>query len=418
MRPASAPVAPGERRSAPAASAVRPAGSVPRVPFLDLAAGVAELRPELDAAWAAVVDGGRWVLGPRLEAFEAAFAAHAGTAHAVGVGTGLDALEIALRAHGVGPGDEVLVPAHTFVATWLAVSRTGATPVGVDVRPDTLTIDPAAAADAVGPRTAAIVPVHLYGHPADPGALAALADREGLLLVEDAAQAHGARWVGRRCGALGHAGAFSFYPGKNLGALGDGGAITTDDPADAARARRLRNYGSSVRYHHDEVGGNSRLDELQAAILHAKLDRLDAWNARRSRVATTYRRALAGVPGLTLPAVDPGVEPSWHLFAVRHPERDRLREELDAAGIDTLIHYPVPPHRSGAYASGPQGRRSFPVAERAAATLLSLPIGPHLDDASVERVVAAVRAAAGRPSAADRGGRAGRTAAASAEWGG
>jgi dTDP-3-amino-3,4,6-trideoxy-alpha-D-glucose transaminase len=393
MRPASAPVAAGERPAAAGPAAA----SAGRVPFLDLAAGVAELRPELDAAWAAVVEGGRWVLGPRLEAFEAAFAAHAGTAHAIGVGTGLDALEIALRAHGVGPGDEVLVPAHTFVATWLAVSRTGAAPIGVDVRPDTLTIDPAAAADAVGPRTAAIVPVHLYGHPADPTALAALADREGLLLVEDAAQAHGARWNGRRCGALGHAGAFSFYPGKNLGALGDGGAITTDDAAVAARARRLRNYGSSVRYHHDEVGGNSRLDELQAAILHVKLDRLDAWNARRSRVAATYRSALAGAPGLTLPAVDPGVEPSWHLFAVRHPERDRLRASLDAAGIDTLVHYPVPPHRSGAYASGPQGRRRFPVAERAAETLLSLPIGPHLDDASVDRVIAAVRAAAGHP---------------------
>jgi len=364
------------------------------VPFLDLAPGVAELRGELDVAWRRVLEGGRWILGPELEAFEQAFAAFVGVGHAVGVGSGLDALEIALRAHGVGPGDEVLVPAATFVATWMAVTRAGATPVGVDVDPDTLQLDPAAAAAAVGPRTAAIVPVHLHGHPADHDALAAIACRSRLLLLEDAAQAHGARWRGRRCGALGDAAAFSFYPGKNLGGLGDGGAITTDDAAVAARARRLRNYGSTERYHHDEVAGNSRLDPLQAALLAAKLPRLDAWNARRAAVAARYREALADLPGLRLPVVADGADPAWHLFVVRHPQRDALQRRLAAAGIETLIHYPVPPHRSGAYAGTAAAAARHPVAEDAAAAVLSLPIGPHLTEAQVERVIDAVRSAA------------------------
>ncbi|MCK9250947.1 MAG: DegT/DnrJ/EryC1/StrS family aminotransferase [Solirubrobacteraceae bacterium] len=362
------------------------------MPFLDLAAAYDELRPAVDAAYARVMASGRWILGPEVEAFEDAFAAHVGVRHAVGVGSGLDALEIALRARGIGPGDEVVVPAHTFVATWLAVSRTGAVPVGADVDPATLLLDPDAAASAIGPRTAAIVPVHLYGRTVAPDPLAALASRHGLAVVEDAAQAHGARHGDRRSGALGDAGAFSFYPGKNLGAFGDGGALTTDDDDLAARARRLRNYGSVERYRHDEVAGNSRLDPLQAAFLAARLPLLDAWNARRAAIAARYREGLRDVPDLVLPpADDPGTVGAWHLFAVRHPHRDALRAHLDARGVDTLVHYPVVPHRTGAYASTPSGAGSFPVAEAAAATLLSLPIGPHLTATQADRVIDAVR---------------------------
>ena len=362
-----------------------------RVPFLDLAAATAVVRPALDAATARVLSSGRYLLGEELDAFETAWADHAGAAHCVAVGSGLDALRFSLEAHGVGPGDEVLVPGQTFIATWLAVSALGAVPVPVDVDPVHHAIDPAAAAAAVTPRTAAIVPVDLYGHPADHVALRALAERHGLLIVDDAAQAHGAQLHGRPVGTYAASAAWSFYPGKNLGALGDGGAITTDDAQVAARARRLRNYGSEKRYEHLEAGHNSRLDELQAAILRVKLDVLDAWNARRTAIAERYRAALAGSDAIRPVGVRAGAAPSWHLFAVCCDERDRLREHLAAAGVDTLVHYPTPPHRQPAYAGTLAAQADLPVAEQVAATVLSLPIGPHVSAEQVEQVVAALQ---------------------------
>jgi dTDP-3-amino-3,4,6-trideoxy-alpha-D-glucose transaminase len=362
------------------------------VPFLDLAASYRELRRELDDAYARVMTSGRFVLGDEVEAFEAEFASHCGARNAVGVGNGLDALTIALRASDVGPGDEVAVPAHTFIATWLAVERVGARVVPVDVNADTLLMDVDAAASAVTSRTAAIVPVHLYGQPADMTALKDLASRKRLLLLGDAAQAHGARWQDHDVGALGNAAAFSFYPAKNLGAFGDGGAVTTGDDMLAIRIRRLRNYGASDSYTFAEPGVNSRLDSLQAAFLRVKLRALDRWNGRRAAIADAYFAGLPGTVGLVLPT--PGAEgttPVWHLFCVRHPHRDALARHLAALGVMTQIHYPIPPHRSEAFAHLSLPSDAFPVTNAAAATLLSLPIGPHLGDGHVERVIEAVR---------------------------
>lgn len=361
------------------------------VPFADPRGDYRELRHALDAAYRRVLESGSYVLGPEVEAFEREFAAFAGSDHAVGVGNGLDALALALRAAGVGPGDEVIVPAHTFVATWLAVDQVGARVVPVEVEPDTLLIDVDAVRAAIGPRTAAVVPVHLYGQPVDMDRLAAVAEPAGLLVLEDAAQAHGARYRGRAAGSLGDAAGFSFYPGKNLGAFGDGGAATCRDETFAARLRRLRNYGSSRKYVHEEASGNSRLDPLQAAFLRVKLTALPAWNRRRREVAERYLAELAGIDGLVPPVVRPWAEPVWHLFAVRHPQRDALARHLRSRGVETLIHYPTPPHLSGAYRRLGLRPGAFPATEAACGTLLSLPIGPHLDDGQVDRVVDAVR---------------------------
>lgn len=361
-----------------------------RVPFLELLPGTQELRGEIDSAVARVLDSGWYLLGAELDAFEAAWAARCGAAHCVAVGSGLDALRFILEAQGVGPGDEVLVPGQTFIATWLAVSAAGAQPVPVEVDATHHTLDPDAAAAAITARTVAILAVDLYGHPADHVALRALADRHGLALVDDAAQAHGARLHGRPVGTYAHAAAWSFYPGKNLGALSDGGAVTTDDATLADRVRRLRNYGSTRRYEHVEVGYNSRLDELQAAILRVKLDALDDWNARRAAIAARYWAALGA--HVTLPGVRAGAEPSWHLFAVRHERRDALRDALDAAGVQTLIHYPIPPHRQGVYAGTALADAQLPTSDAIAQTVLSLPIGPHMRDADVDRVIEAVAA--------------------------
>jgi dTDP-3-amino-3,4,6-trideoxy-alpha-D-glucose transaminase len=358
-----------------------------RVPFLELKPGTTELRAELDDAVARVPDSGWYLLGEELPAFEAAWAARAGAEYCAAVGSGLDALRFGLQAHGIGPGDEVLVPGHTFIATWLAVTALDATPVPVDVDPTYHSLDPEAAAAAVTSRTAAILPVDLYGHPADLVALRALADRHGLLLFDDAAQAHGARLHGQPVATHADSAAWSFYPGKNLGALGDAGAVTTDDAAVHQHVKRLRNYGSERRYDHPEVGYNSRLDELQAAILRVKLDALEDWNARRRRIAARYEAELTNV---TLPGVRPGAEPAWHLFVVRSDRRDALRAHLDAAGIDTLIHYPVPPHRQGAYAGTRAADAWLPVSDAIAASVLSLPIGPHMRDDQVDRVIEAV----------------------------
>jgi dTDP-4-amino-4,6-dideoxygalactose transaminase len=357
------------------------------VPFLDLAAGAEPVRAELDGALAKVISSGRWVLGEEVAAFEREFADYVGTRHAIGVASGLDALQLTLRALGVGPGDEVLVPGYTAVATWMAVTSLGAVPVGVDVDAQTLALDPALLDAALTSRTRAVVPVHLCGRPVAVDACTAWAEEHGLALVEDACQAHGATLDdGRRVGSIGAAGAFSFYPTKNLGAIGDGGAVTTDDDELADRLRLLRMYGWRERGDSEIVGDNSRLDELQAAFLRVRLRRLDDGNARRREIARRYLSALTGVEGLTLPADAPGHV--WHLFVVRHARRDALRAALAERGVGTLIHYEVPPHMTRAFAS--TGQR-MPVTERLADEIVSLPLHPQLTDAQVEAVVGAVR---------------------------
>jgi dTDP-4-amino-4,6-dideoxygalactose transaminase len=360
-----------------------------RVPFLDVGAGHRELAAELDGAYRRVVARGWFVLGAEVESFEREWAAACGARHAVGVGTGLDALVLALRALDVGPGHEVLVPSNTYVATWLAVSAVGATPVPVEPDPDTHVVAPAAMRAAIGPRTAALLPVHLYGLPVDASGMEALAAQAGLALLFDAAQAHGARAGGRPVGSFGHASAWSFYPSKNLGALGDGGAVTTDDEALARRLRRLRNYGSERRDHHLERGVNSRLDELQAAFLRAKAPKLGEWNARRAAVAARYDEALA-TTGVRTPRRPAERDSAHHLYVVAHAERDRLRAALAAEGIETQIHYPVPPHLQPAYRDLGIGAGRLPVAEGLAAEVLSLPCGPHLAPDEQERVIEAV----------------------------
>ena len=362
-----------------------------RVPFLDVGATYRELADALTRDFARVMASGHYVLGAELEAFEQEFAHFCRARYAVGVGNGLDALAIALRARGIGPGDEVIVPAHTFVATWLAVARSGATIVPVDVDPVSLLIDANAAAAACTNRTAVIIPVHLYGHPVDIPNLRTLAERQGLFLLEDAAQAHGAEIGNRPVGALGGAAGFSFYPAKNLGAFGDGGAITTDDEGLASDARRLRNYGARGKYEFVESGDNSRLDALQAAFLRTKLRVLSAWNARRSQVAERYLAGLAALPDVTLPpSGSSDVKPAWHIFCIRHPRRDALRTHLDARSIETLVHYPTPPHLSPAFAHLGFSKGSFPVTEAVAATVVSLPLGPHLEDSAVTKVIEGV----------------------------
>ena len=360
------------------------------VPFLDLSAPWRELHDELDAAWRRVMASGWYILGQEVAAFEEEFAAYCGVRHCIGVGNGLDALHLILRGYGIGPGDEVIVPANTYIATWLAVTYAGATPVPVEPDETTYNLDPELVEAAVTPRTKAIMPVHLYGQPADMDPIRAVARRHGLKVIEDAAQAHGARYRGRRCGSLGDAAGFSFYPGKNLGALGDGGAVTTDDEELAGRLRTLRNYGSSRKYVNEVAGFNSRLDELQAALLRVKLARLDEWNDRRRAVAAAYLDALAG-GGLLLPAVPGWADPVWHLFVIRSPDRDALTAHLDRCGIGWLVHYPLPPHRQDAYRDLGYGAGSFPLAERLSREVLSLPMGPHLTSGERARVIAALQ---------------------------
>jgi dTDP-4-amino-4,6-dideoxygalactose transaminase len=362
------------------------------LPFNTLAPLHARLKDEIDAAIAAVLDRAYYLLGPECAAFEQAFAAWHDTAepgHAVGVANGTDAIELVLRALGIGPGSDVITVAHTAVPTVCAVERAGARPVLVDIDPATYTISPAALAAAVTPKTRAIVPVHLYGHPADMTAIMAIADAHGLPVIEDCAQAHGARWNGRRVGTFGRAAAYSFYPTKNLGAYGDGGGIFTRDAALAERLRGLRNYGQTTRYIHAERGINSRLDEVQAAILRVKLAHLDACNAERRALAAVYTRALADVPGLVVPGVRPEAEHVFHLYVVRlagplQGARTAFMERLNARGIGTLIHYPVPIHRQAAYADLGYPEGALPHTEMAAANIVSLPlfIGMTADDAA------------------------------------
>jgi dTDP-4-amino-4,6-dideoxygalactose transaminase len=366
------------------------------IPFVDLGARVAALRGELDAAIGRVLGSGWFILGPEGEAFERELAAAFGAGDAVGVASGTEAIQLALSGLGVGAGDEVVTSPLTAAFTGLAILATGARPVFADVDPETLNVSPEAVARAITPRTKALLPVHLYGHPADLDPLLALARGRGIPLVEDACQAHGAQYKGRVVGALSGIGALSFYPTKNLGALGDGGAVLVNDPALAARLRRLRNGGQSDRYHHAEPGLNSRLDEMQAAILRAGLGHLDAWNERRRALATIYRKELAGVDGLGLPAEQPYARSNHHLFVVRHRRRDALMAALKERGIATLIHYPVPLHLQGAFASLGGRRGDCPVAETAADEILSLPLYPEMSDAQARAVAAAVRELATR----------------------
>jgi dTDP-4-amino-4,6-dideoxygalactose transaminase len=366
---------------------------MPVIPFLDLRAGYDELRPEIDAAIARVLDSGMYILGEEVAAFEREYAAYCGCKHAIGVANGLDALHLALRAMGVGPGDEVIVPSNTYIATWLAVSQCGATPVPVEPMEGTSNLDPTLVEAAISSRTKAILPVHLYGQPADMDPILAIAARRGLRVLEDGAQAQGARYKGRRVGGHGDAVAWSFYPGKNLGAYGDAGAITTNDDALAEQLRVLRNYGSRVKYVNDVQGWNSRLDPLQAAVLRVKLAHLDDWNARRRAIAAHYLEGLRDA-GVALPEVPEWAEPAWHLFVVRSPRRDALQASLGEAGIGTLIHYPLPPHRQHAYADLSLSADAFPIANRLADQLLSLPIGPHQSEATTSAVIDAVRAGA------------------------
>ena len=352
------------------------------IPFLDLGAAYRELKPEIDAAVARVLDSGWYILGPEVEAFEADWAAYCGADHAVGLANGLDALILALRALDVGPGDEVIVPSNTYIATWLAVSAVGATPVPVEPDPATHNIDPARIADAVTPRTRVLLPVHLYGQPADMDPILEIARAHGLAVVEDAAQAHGARYKGRTLGAHGDIVCWSFYPGKNLGALGDGGAITTSRADLADRVRVLRNYGSRVKYVNEVQGVNSRLDPIQAAVLRVKLVHLDAWTDRRRAVARAYTAGLANAE-LILPHVPDWAEPAWHLYVVRSTARDALQARLTEAGVGTLVHYPISPHMQAAYVGLGLAPEVLPLARQLAGEVLSLPMGPHLADEDV-----------------------------------
>lgn len=360
----------------------------PELPFLDLSRLHASMQEQLDAAFRRVMASGWFILGPELEAFESEFAAYSQVKHCIGVGNGLEALHLLLQAYDIGPGDEVIVPSNTFIATWLAVSQCGATPVPVEPDPRTHNLDPSLIEAAITPATRAIIPVHLYGQAADMDPIKTLARQHQCIVIEDAAQAQGATYKGRRVGSLGDAAATSFYPGKNLGALGDGGAVLTNDDEIAHKVRLLRNYGSAKKYHHEIAGSNSRLDELQAAFLRVKLMVLDRCNEERRRIATAYSQLLEGCCVQT-PWTHPDGIPVWHLYVVRSPERDALKAFLEEQGIATVIHYPIPPHQQPCYRQFQQ--RSLPIAEQCASEVLSLPIYPGLSDEEVHSVVHAVR---------------------------
>ncbi|MCB1331091.1 MAG: DegT/DnrJ/EryC1/StrS family aminotransferase [Maritimibacter sp.] len=359
------------------------------IPFMDLRAAYLELKDEIDAAVARVLDSGWYILGAEVEAFEAEWAAYCRAEHAVGVANGLDALILSLRALEVGPGDEVIVPSNTYIATWLAVSAVGAKPVPVEPDPTTHNIDVDLIEAAITSRTKVLLPVHLYGQPADLDPILEIARSHGLAVVEDAAQAHGAAYKGHRIGGHGDVVCWSFYPGKNLGALGDGGAVTTNRADLADRIRVLRNYGSREKYVNEVQGTNSRLDPIQAAVLRVKLAHLDDWTQRRRAVAARYEETLAG-RGLILPHVPNWAEPVWHLYVVRSPARDALQATLSDAGIGSLIHYPIPPHMQEAYAALDLAPDALPLARQLAGEVLSLPMGPQLGTAAVEAVAQAI----------------------------
>jgi len=361
-----------------------------KVPILELKPAYEELAPELDAAYRRVMSSGHYLLGPELEAFEAEYARSVGAAHCIGVANGLEALQMVLMALGVRPGDEVIVPSNGYIATWLAATHAGATPVGSEPDESTHNLDPRRLGQTVTPRTVAVLPIHLYGQTADMAAIREFAASRGLFVLEDAAQSHGARCHGHAAGSLGGAAGVSFYPSKNLGAFADAGAITTSDAGLAERLRCLRNYGSRERYKNEVIGLNSRLDELQAAFLRVRLAHLPEWNTRRARLAARYLEALRGVGDLVLPAVPDWAEPVWHLFVIRTRRREELRLHLADRGIGTQVHYPIPPHLSAAYSAAGGKRGDFPIAERLSDEVLSLPMSPFLSAADQDFIVKAV----------------------------
>ncbi|NUN64587.1 DegT/DnrJ/EryC1/StrS family aminotransferase [Pseudanabaena biceps] len=361
-----------------------------KVPFLDFHSPYLELKADLDAAYLRVMESGHYILGGEVDAFESEFATYCETKYCIGVGNGLEALHLILRAMEIGVGDEVIVPANTYIASWLAISQVGANIVPVEPDEKTYNIDPLFIESAITNRTKAIMAVHLYGQPADMDAINEIAARHNLKVIEDAAQAHGARYKNRRVGSLGDAAGFSFYPTKNLGAIGDAGAVTTNDDELADKIRLLRNYGSRVKYENEIQGYNSRLDELQAAFLRVKLAKLDDWNARRTGVAMHYLQTLSKNPNLTLPFVPEWAEPVWHLFVVRHPNRYNLEQHLQQNDISTLIHYPVPPHLSNAYSKKHGNLRAFPISELLSKEILSLPVGSHISKQQIDVVTKAI----------------------------
>ena len=361
-----------------------------KIPFVDLRAQTEPINDQINKAIQSVIDKTAFILGPDVANFEQNFAAFCETQYAVGVASGTSAIEMILRAFEIGPGDEVITAANTFIATVLPVSYVGAKPVLVDADPQTYNIDPATIEAAITPRTRAIIPVHLYGQPADMDAILAIARRHDLLVIEDACQAHGARYKGKRAGSLGDAAAFSFYPAKNLGAWGDGGMVVTNNEKIASAIKKLRDYGQSRKYYHDHVGYNSRLDTVQAAVLNVKLSYLDAWNAARRQHAEQYKELLSGV-GLILPETATFAEPVWHLYVIQVDDRDILREKLDERGISTGIHYPIPVHMQVAYQLLGYQPGDFPVTENAAGRILSLPMYAELKPDMIEYIANTLR---------------------------
>lgn len=359
------------------------------IPFLNLKAPHEELRQEMRDALERVLNSGWYIHGTEVKQFESEFSSYCQSKYCVGVGNGLEALHLILRAFDIGEGDEVIVPANTYIATWLAVSYSGAKPIPVEPDWKTYNINPKLIESSVTERTKAIIAVHLYGQPADMDEINAIAKKYNLKVIEDAAQAHGAKYKGRRVGSLGDAAGFSFYPGKNLGAIGDGGAVTTNDESLADRIRVLSNYGSKIKYHNDVKGYNSRLDELQAAFLRAKLPVLDEWNKRRQAIADLYLSQLE-IESLILPYVPDWAEPVWHLFVVRSEQRDTLQRQLSDVGIGTMIHYPIPPHLQPAYSELGYAPGAFPISETIHSEVLSLPMGPHLGIECASEVIAAI----------------------------
>jgi dTDP-4-amino-4,6-dideoxygalactose transaminase len=355
------------------------------IKFLDLISPLSSIRFEFDAAYSRVMDSGHFIMGPELESFEGEFAKFVKAKHCLGVGNGLEALQLILKGHGIGSGDEVIVPSFTFIATWLAVSNLGARPVPVEVRAGTYNIDPEQVEKHLTAKTKAILAVHLYGQPAEVDALNSICKKHGIFLFEDAAQAHGASWGQTPAGKLGLAAGFSFYPGKNLGCFGDGGAITTDDTSLYDRIKMLRNYGSNIKYHHELAGVNSRLDEIQAAWLRVKLRYLHKWNEIRREQAQVYLENL-DPKKVRIPQIHPNATSSWHLFVIRVPHRDQVQKQLYARGVESFVHYPVSPHLQPAYDSLGLKRGSFPLTESIQEEVLSLPIGPHLQLEQIRQI--------------------------------
>lgn len=360
------------------------------VPFLDLRHQYYELRAELHDAFERVLKSGSYILGDEVEQFEIEFAKYCQAKYCIGVANGLDALHLILRAYNIGAGDEVLVPSNTYIATWLAVDQAGATPVPIEPDEITYNIDPDLIEEAITSNTRAIIAVHLYGHPADMDQINKIAEKYCLKVIEDAAQAHGARYKGRAVGSLGHAAGFSFYPGKNLGAIGDGGAITTDDADLADKLRIIRNYGSKVKYYNEVKGFNSRLDELQAAFLRCKLRKLDEWNDIRRSIASTYLERLKDC-NFALPISSDWASPVWHLFVIRHKMRDEFLRKLNTFRIGSMIHYPISPHMQAAYKDDAVATRSLPITERIHREVISLPIGPQLSENQQNLVIDSIR---------------------------